>query len=300
MRKLVAFGLMLMVVCLGVAQAGIADSAKAYIPFENDDGTYGAGSANNPGWANVTPNPDELVNYVGTTAAPSYPKISTPAAGDGIKGDHFDGTGDFLSTQSTMTLSYKGAIVTDAMSDAQSYSFAFWVNTRDLANNGSESYIFNQFGSGAPRMKWRGDGRMQALVNGGWYYANYHTMNSNGDWVFVAMTVDNSSVRFYSGTKDTAVALAGETTGLSLPALPTLAGGTTTNVFVLGGYTYNGADKYASYDLDEFRVFSSTADGSGALTMAELEELRQYDLVPEPATLALLGLGGLVLRRRRS
>ena len=205
--------------------------------------------------------------------------IVAQTSGNGIKGDYEDITSNGTAgVDSFQTLSYKGGIVTDVMSEAHSYTMCFWVNTRDAANNGSESYIFNQFGTGTPRLKWRSDGRMQLMVNGTWYYADWNTMNSAGNWVFVALTVDSTSVKFFAGTKTTAVTAAGAATGLTVPPLPTLLGGTTTNVFVLNGSTYNGTDTYAGYDMDEFRVYSSKTNDSGALSLQTLEEIRQYDL----------------------
>jgi hypothetical protein len=205
--------------------------------------------------------------------------IVDQVADNGIKGAYEDNTSNGTAgVDTTETLSYKYGLVTDVMSQAKSYTFTFWVNTRNASNAGSESYVFNQFGTGTPRLKWRGDGRMQALINGAWYYTGYHTGDSNGEWVFYAMTVDSSSVKFYTGTKTGEVVAAGESVGLSNPALPTLAGGSTTSLFVLNGVTYNATDKYAGYDLDEFRVYSSTTDDSGALDIDTLEDIRQYDM----------------------
>jgi hypothetical protein len=296
------FSILLVVLFVSAGAMAIV-SPDVYMPFENTNGSYGTGyyapgsGTANPAWDNVAASPAEQVNYVGATTATTWAVTNNVG---GIKGDYMDITGNGTPGVDTFaTLSYKFGTVS-ALSQAKSYTFTWWANTRDTTKNGSESYFFKQFGSGTPTVKWRGDGRLQAMVNGSWYYSGYHTTDSAGDWVFNALVVDSTSVRMYSGTEDTAVTMVQEATGLTVPALPTLmAADPTTTPFILSGYSYNATDKYAGYDMDEFRIYTSQADGTGALCAADIEAIRQYD-VPEPMTMGILALGaGFIFRRKK-
>lgn len=247
----------------------------AYIPFENTNGVYGVGSTSNLAWNNITPEPDEQAAYIGGAAS----TWATVSGADGIKGNYLDITGSGTPNVDTFaTFSYKFNII-NLMSDAQSYTFTFWVNTRDVARLGSDAYILRQFGTYCPAVKWRADGRFQLLTRDNvWRYSNYD-FSSNGDWQFVAITVNNASVRFYKGTKTQSVVLSSEITGLNLPAIPTLTSGSATATpFILAGYSYNLSDKYPGMDMDEFRVYTSKNDSSGALSLEQIESIRQYDI----------------------
>jgi hypothetical protein len=49
--------------------------------------------------------------------------------------------------------------------------------------------------------------------------------------------------------------------------------------------------------LDNMRIFGSTTDASGALSLAELETIRAADIIPEPGAVWLLLIGGLMAWR---
>jgi hypothetical protein len=249
----------------------VIPDAEVFIPFENSDATAGNGSEQNPGWQNVGSTGPEDVSYIGSTTASTYPVIVT----GGIKGGCMDITSFGSARVDAMqTLSYKGGVVTGAMSGARSYTFTFWVNTRDAGQAGSETYVLHQFGVGTPAIKWRSDGRLQANIDGTWYYSDYD-FGSNNRWVFVALTVKSDGVNFYVGSETLPVASAGSATGLSVGQLPVLSA---SEPFILNGYTYNASDKYAGYDMDEFRIYSSSGDDSGALDLETLENIRLFDL----------------------
>lgn len=304
MKKLV----MLMVLsCLSAtAMAAIViPQAQVYIPFENGDGRavekgyYAPGSGlANPAWNNVAPSTPEQVNYIGATGAATWAVTGNV---DGLKGDYMDMTGMGTPGTSTFaTLSYKFDTVT-ALSQAKSYTFTFWVNTKDAAREGSNTYIFRQHGATNATAKWLTDGRMLVFNGSTQLYSPYHAVKSLGDWVFCALSYDtlNGRIALYTGDESSSVILAKEWTGLTIAAIPTLtAADPTTTPFILGGYTYNATDKYPGMDMDEFRIFSNKTDASGALSMNDIEAIRQFD-VPEPATIALLGLGLLSLRKRK-
>ena len=272
-----------------------------HIGFENTNGDYtapvwvenGSGGAN-PAWDNTGLSGPEQVEYIsgGASLAP----IGVNSA-DGIKGDYFDQSGGGTpGVDGGATFSYKFGAVT-AMSEAQSYTVSFWGNTRDESVAGLNNYVFNQFGANA-LLRWNSNGELQVRdENATWRYSSGMTAN-NGQWMFYAVAFDSTSIKFYQGTETGAVQQINEITGLSLPALPTFTTGTSSNALILGGYTYNGSNKYWGADIDEFRIHTAT-DDSAALGLADLEAIRQFDVVPEPATIALLGMGMLAIRRRK-
>lgn len=275
--------ILILTVCLvSLAQAIV--TPNAYFSFEGDNGSYGNGSTANPAWAEKMTG--TAPGYVGNSTV-TWPTITA----DGIKGDAFYAS-DPAKSGGTATLNWTNA-VKDVFSGVQSYTVCGWINTRDIAANGSESYIMRSWTAG-PNLKWRGDGRLQVMdtVDNTWRYAGWNQGYSNGQWVFFALTRDSSSIRYYFGTESSAVIAGAAATGLSLAAT-----GTSTRL-VVGGATYNGTDPYFNADMDELRIYSA-ADNSGALTLEQIEAIRQYDLVPEPATLALLGIGGILIRRKR-
>lgn len=253
----------------------VMKTPKSYISFEASNGAAGDGSESNPGWQNIAQATAENVYDIAPGTASTYPRIIRGV--DDIKGYYQNITSyGSAGVDAMQTLAFSGATVTQAMSQAKSYTITFWANTRSSSKDGSESYIFHQNGTNTPALKWRSDGRMQVYVNNTWYYSDYDTFESNGQWVFGAVVIDSDAdtIKFYAGKKNSAVVLAGSRTG-TVSQLPTLNSG---NTFVLNGWTNNGSDKYAGYDMDEFRIYSSTSDNSGALTQSDLETIRNFDI----------------------
>ena len=241
-------------------------NALIYLPFENDNGSYGLDSTDNPAWLNAANS--EAPIYVGNSTPTAWPEITT----DGISGDAFYASDSAKTGLSTMTTSWTGSTI-NAFSQVQAYTITGWINTRDASQNGSESYLLRSWGGGI-NVKWRADGRLQIIdtVDNTWRYAGWNEGYSNGEWVFFAIVRDDSSIRFYFGDETNAVAAGNAITGLSL------ANTADCTRFILGGTTYNGTDTYVNADMDEIRVFSSKTDNSGALSIEDLEDLRQYDL----------------------
>ena len=269
-----------------VSMAGAIVAPQAYFPFENTNGSYGAGSMSNPAWADAVSG--TAPDYVGSTAAPTWPEITT----DGVKGDAFYATDPEVSGK-TMTLnySYEGGNVQDLFDGVISYTITAWVNSRTGDLSGSNTYLMHGFGAG-PAIKWRDDGRMQVLDAGGsWLYENY--ADRRAGWMFFAFTRSSTGWAMYHGDLNSAVSA-----GTAVAATPA-AGGDCSRI-VIGGYTYNGSDEYANYDMDELRIYASSVDDSGALGIDDLEAIRQFDLVPEPMTLALMGFGMLAIRRKKA
>jgi hypothetical protein len=253
--------------CAGSVLGGVEDLACFYLDFENDNGAYG-GYSDNPAFYNKAITPAASPDYVGSNEA-TYPKIST----EGVKGSCWEASESFPAGGATVTYNWKIPPSVNALSNARSYTISGWLNTKDATKAGGNSYILHGFGTGVA-IKWLGDGRLQFLDNGTWYYSSWSTFNSYGNWVFFAITRKSDSVAFYKADENNSVTLVNETTGLSLPFTSA-----ETNM-VLGGWTYNGSDLYTFFDLDEFRIFSSTDEDTAALSIEELSQLRDHDLTP--------------------
>lgn len=124
------------------------------------------------------------------------------------------------------------------------------------------------------------------------YSSNAQTEGSgylqDDTWVFAAIAWDGSTVNFYSGTDSSSL--------VSQGSVATFAG-KTTNEFVNTSSIGNrgGAQFNRQLDVlfDDFRIYDE------GLNAAQLEAVR-LEAIPEPGSMALMGLGGLlVLARRR-
>lgn len=140
---------------------------------------------------------------------------------------------------------------------------------------------------------------------GGDAYAGPVT-NDTGVWRFWAVTYDgvptSNNVNMYMGTRTQATSLLGVGTMSHVPIPdvnmpmnnPTGIIRNADGDFVLSGNIEWGySNGFIGYQ-DNIRIFN------GILTQSEIDSFRQADLAPEPASLCLLALGGLLgLRRRR-
>jgi hypothetical protein len=274
--------LTLVLIALAAAAQAIV-TPQAYFPFENTNGTYGAGSEANPAWTEAISS--SAPNYIGSTTAPTWPEITT----DGIKGDALYAT-DSTKSGGTMTINYSNSMQ-DIFDGATSYTITFWANARTGTLAGSNSYILRVSGAG-PAIKWRDDGRFQVLDTGGsWQYSNY--ADRRAGWNFFAFTRSSTGWSMFHGDETTAVSA-----GTSAAA--TLGAAGNCDRFIIAGYTYNGSDPYPKFDLDEVRIYTTTSGDGAALGIADLEAIRQFDLIPEPATMAVMGLGMLLIRRKKA
>ncbi len=259
-----------------------------YIPYENDSGSYGSGSTSNPAWYNIGTTGPEPIHYIGPSTSVSFPQVAL----NGLKGDYLDissfGNVGIDPIQSHCYYQTTG-VVPDAFSGAQSLTCTFWI--RDFLDSSTSlpsAYVWHQFGVPVTALKYRGDqNRVQLRWNNqdcgagdGWAYSNYGSVESTGQWIFVAVTVDTISdtITFYTGEVGKPVSEQGTFTGLSLTALPALSGQTSADSFCMHGWAYSGTDKYCGYDLDEFRIYASSSDASGALSMEEIEAIRRFDV----------------------
>lgn|GEM_PF-5562488 len=139
--------------------------------------------------------------------------------------------------------------------------------------------------------------------------SNPSTYTAVGSWVFFAVTFDNSGpgdavVTFYIGGVDTPVSVA--STALTGNVGDFKAG---TRNLTVGNVSSNngefGTNRAFKGYIDNIGLWGAAEDGSGALTLAQLESLRQQQIqqIPEPSASAyLLGAfaGMFVCVRRRS
>ncbi|MDP0496264.1 MAG: LamG-like jellyroll fold domain-containing protein [Verrucomicrobiota bacterium JB024] len=117
-------------------------------------------------------------------------------------------------------------------------------------------------------------------------------------WVFFAFAVDgvNGTITLYAGTDSAAVTQLGSA---DITAGTVYVGG---DSLAIGNSMGSGNQRPFDGLMDNVRVWGSSTDASGALSLSTLESVRSGDVIPEPSTYA--GLFGaavvcLVLLRRR-
>ena len=191
-----------------------------------------------------------------------------------------DGSGDFLALSG-------GALPTGLPTGASSYTIAAFIQTTSNSRQGIAGW--GNYGSGGQVNAFRtttvneagiGNNATGGILNYGWG-ADYGQGAGgtapgdiyNGDWNHVAVTYDGTTKRLYFNGVE--LGSGGGPFALNVAAANFRIGSTN------GGEFFNGL-------IDDVRVYDN------ALTQSEVTAL-----VPEPGSLALLGLGGLLGARRR-
>jgi hypothetical protein len=130
-------------------------------------------------------------------------------------------------------------------------------------------------------------------------YTSSASYGATNAWVFFAATFDfgTEDAKFYVGSTSSAVSLVNTVNLNNIPETTSRTGG---NNFEIGNLA--GVNNTRPYDglLDDIRIYGATTGNSGALSLTDLESLRQFDVVPEPSTWVMVfsGLGMLSLFRR--
>jgi len=177
-----------------------------------------------------------------------------------------------------------------SFTQSSSFTIALWANTATNAfqliskmqgagQTGLFTYELDYLGTGVQAFHFKAESSNQGVtaINTG--------MNSTipGTWYHVAAVYNNKNMQIYlnGALKDTATF--SYNTGSTSPDGRLMIGAREVNGMLQSGWYYNGS-------MDDVRIYNE------ALSASYITQL--YQTTPEPATMGLLGLGGLLLRRR--
>lgn len=199
-----------------------------------------------------------------------------------------------------------GVLLSTSAGGYKSLTLQGWFNSSTVLGNAARLIDGYNTASGSG-FQLRADvstpGALVLTMDGLSTTASLASYNSTNTWVFFALTYDITTkiARFYKGDATTAVAQVGTDQTLDYGAgiTATRTGGSNITIGDLAGSNTRPYDGL----LDDVRVFGSATDASGVLSLSQLESLRTADLVPEPSSVALMALGGMMflfgkLRRR--
>ncbi|HWL52228.1 MAG TPA: hypothetical protein VNQ90_07325 [Chthoniobacteraceae bacterium] len=242
-------------------------------------------------------------------------------AGSGVSGAAGDRALDFSgATGMGKDNGYGGAAVGGYLADvpgfdgAISMTIAGWYYTTKIQIGGDAQIInMSDAQKGGFRLVGQSGGGRLGVYNfvgsppegGGTnrYVASFFSSSSPrnysavGEWVFFAFTIDSSGtdtvMSYYYGSAD------GEVKLDSTTSVANIGGHTAsfTKDLTLGNYSGNGTTYPFQGLMDNIGLWASTTNGSGALTLQQLEALR-VSQIPEPGAGALIGAAGLLLLGR--
>jgi hypothetical protein len=188
---------------------------------------------------------------------------------------------------------YARGSTTLSVSQLSAFTLTGWFKTDTSETLGNISYLMSYYDFGSNTgfsLSSSTNGILTLTVNGTAYAssgsANY---SLSGQWVFFAVTYDQSSVRFYVGTDNAA------TLTITADATRTVSSGsvvdTSGKVLTIGNTSAVGSQRPFDGLIDDVRIFDSS------LTKSQIETFRTSDLtssIPEPSSYSLI-LGALAL-----
>jgi hypothetical protein len=170
------------------------------------------------------------------------------------------------------------------------YTISAWIKNGRNRKNGDAVFIGNEAASNSYLAYDSSYGGLRVLTTG---YTNDFglglTTEDAGVWHHIVVTVDpvagvkayEDGVQKYSGTNGQ-----NHQNNMVVSA-------------IAGGYSTHNAGPTSSSNMDWYGLIDEVWLCNGVASQAQVLELMTYNSLPEPATLALLGLGALSLRRRR-
>ena len=226
------------------------------------------------------------------------------AAGAGVTGSSSDIAFNNTAATGMGTTSGGQALLTgqvSALENLESFTMVGWFNTDTGEEIGAQGTLFSMTASGAG-FGLSGDtanpGNLDLTVNGTVIGGSGNFFSATSQWVFFAVTYDgtstSSNVKMYEGTTSANATLVKT---LSLNKGTEVSPSSALSI----GQRVNGTDAFDGL-LDDMAIYGSSTDNTGALSLAQIQDIRAADLVvPEPHTVALLfaGAGLLFLWRFR-
>jgi len=205
---------------------------------------------------------------------------------------------------------YGGGAVGDpltVLNGAKSLTLTGWFYAQSSVGNNANLISAHLWGTGGFALQSPSSGKLSLTIGGNEAspFVSDASYGAVGSWVFFAVTFDNSGsgdavVNFYVGGLDTPVsvasaALTGSTGDIAVGRNLTIGNTAKDEGILSTTRPFDGS-------MDNIGIWGSTEDGSGALTLEQLEGLRLQQ-IPEPSASAyLLGAfaGMLVCLKRRS